>query len=792
MRTKNIVAACVMAALTLTAASRASAVQLWSVHHGQSIVTLDTAVLKEHGLTVQPSARAPEGSTADRIVLAVSAVEDPVVVDSPDGRSSPSQITSGELHHRDGLVFRTTKTEYIVGDWVIPLTAQASNADPGLALHSANVVFDHVSGVVVVECDEVAISDALAAALGDSSLAGLVIGRTVTQGYMSGDRLDRPEDGEITSAEEDPTAPRTACSGSTGPDVIVGDVVVDSGSNYATSGSIDAFSWGTTSCNMGTQNLQWVASSVNHPVIPQNMYRLKTVNGAARFEQVGMSWLKHGFTALTQNLCCTCNGQGGSVLGVGCSDPYTSSRNGTQCTTVGGLGPRFQVNAHSGAFIWPYFARNNCTYIPNTSVTRRCQVQTSDLNPTLNSGALYYAEAQYVTPDDATARNQDNNCSYERITISGTDPNYSASSAGATVRESPAIKAWKTGDASVTETTINTPEAANAGGDNTGTCILSAKATNIGGNTYHYEYALFNMNSDRSISTFKVPAANGLTVTNIGFHDIFYHDGDGFGSTTGAPVTFDGADWPGVYSGGTVTWALVPASPIENSNALRWGTLYNFRFDCDSPPIAGDATLGLFKAVSGQPNTITASTVGPTPPSGSCCAIDGGCTVTLESNCIGTSWTAFGVCVPNTCPQPTGSCCAADGGCTVTTAANCTGTWTEAGVCDPNPCSQPPTGSCCYDNGSCTDGLTEANCAGAWTEGGICTPNPCPPCTCPGDLNASNTVDGGDIGPLTDMFVNVAGVSNCADLAEPYDGSLDSADMDQFVDLLVNGTNTCP
>jgi hypothetical protein len=44
-----------------------------------------------------------------------------------------------------------------------------------------------------------------------------------------------------------------------------------------------------------------------------------------------------------------------------------------------------------------------------------------------------------------------------------------------------------------------------------------------------------------------------------------------------------------------------------------------------------------------------------------------------------------------TMSNPTGACCAPAGTCTVTTQTNCIGTWTEGGVCTPNnPCTQPP------------------------------------------------------------------------------------------------------
>ena len=105
---------------------------------------------------------------------------------------------------------------------------------------------------------------------------------------------------------------QTICD-SIGPDVIVGDIVgVD---NYSSSGTIEAFSVGTTSCNIGDEELLWIASSTQHPVIAQNMFR----HNNGRFEQIGQAWLKHGFTALQNNACgCGCTPSGtGTRLGVG-------------------------------------------------------------------------------------------------------------------------------------------------------------------------------------------------------------------------------------------------------------------------------------------------------------------------------------------------------------------------------------------------------------------------------------------------------------------------------------------
>lgn len=613
------------------ALSAGAAEQIWRVSGGTTNVVVEPAVLDELGLRVTASSGAYGDARIHNFEIPIDPASS-LSISANGGRFNA--ITSGDVRHVDGLVISSKSGSYTLDELMI--VANGDSNDVGFSIMSKTephgfsplksednkVALDVPGHSLFLESGDLVISSDLAEALGDPSLGGTILGQFATSAsieLVSGDLMEAFNALDAT--------PRGGCTPSTGPDVIVGDVVVNSSSNYTNVGSIDAFSWGTTSCNIGSVNLLWQSSNPNHPVIPQNMYRLKTVNGAARFEQIGQGWMKHAFTALTQNLCCTCNGSGGSVLGVGCSDPYTSGRNGTQCTTVGGLGPKFQVNAHTGGFLFPYMFRNNCSYIPHNNTTRRCQVHSDDLNSGLNPGALYYAEAQYVTPDDASNLNQNNNASYERITISG-GPNYSASSAASTVREKAAIQAWKAADSSVTETLINTPE--NGGANPNGRLILSAKATDLGGGLWNYEYALYNMNSDRSVSLFKVDLANGFNVTDIGFHDVPYHSGDGYNSNTSTPVNFDGTDWPGNYGGGNVAWAVVPASPVENSNALRWGTLYNFRFTVNSPPTTGDVTLGMFKAVAGQPDSITATTVVPVPTVPCACDGDVDASVTVD------------------------------------------------------------------------------------------------------------------------------------------------------------------
>ncbi|MSR18846.1 MAG: hypothetical protein EXS00_06735 [Phycisphaerales bacterium] len=359
--------------------------------------------------------------------------------------------------------------------------------------------------------------------------------------------------------------------GTVGPDVIVGAIpdIAKYGSVVVGGQTIMAYAIGTTSCNIGDSLLDWFASPDNrHPFIPQNFYRIKS----GRIEHIGQGWGKHGFYALQEALCGTCTpSSSGSWLGVGCSDPYDASLNGSQ----GGLGTRTEVNAATGVFPGTINAG-----MPAAAATigRRIQVKGNDLNPALNVGAIYLAEAQYIHPGDAASLNDDNNASWRQMVI-GTLSNgaYNITFSGATVQQQAAIKAWRVHVPAVTLVDID------VAGD--GRFTLGFNVTNNGNGTWHYEYAIENLNSDRSGRSFSIPVPAGTTITNAGFRDIDYHSGDAYSPT----------DWTVSTAGNAVTWTGGTYSVSANSNALRFGTIYNFWFDANQPRQDASATLGLFK-----------------------------------------------------------------------------------------------------------------------------------------------------------------------------------------------------
>ncbi len=349
------------------------------------------------------------------------------------------------------------------------------------------------------------------------------------------------------------------------PDVIVGGMPAMQ--KFGTVGNITAYSIATTSCNIGDAQLSWQANTNKHPVISQNMYRL--LDG--RFEMIGMSWLKHGFCALQQSLCGPCQPAGPgcpNVLGIGCSDPYDTGLNGQQSI----LGPRSQVNAATGFFPYPFTAPP-----AQQTIGRRLQINNDDLNPAMNPGALYFAEGMYIHPEDSVGGNVMNNASYRQALVgSFSAGGYNLSLTGPTVQQLPAIYAWKAQDPQVEIATVD------VSGD--GRFIVACRAYDNGDGTWDYEYAVMNFNSHRSGGAFTIPLPPGATVTNVGHHSIAHHSGEPYST----------APWTSTLGANSISWATTPHAQNANANALRWNTMFNFRFTADSAPQSGIATIGMF------------------------------------------------------------------------------------------------------------------------------------------------------------------------------------------------------
>ena len=194
-----------------------------------------------------------------------------------------------------------------------------------------------------------------------------------------------------------------------------------------------------------------------------------------------------------------------------------------------------------------------------------------------------------------------NNASYRQFLVSGTT-NFTFSPVGETLRMKPAINGW-------TGAMVNQVEP-DPGND--GIWFMGYKVSNPTAGVYHYEYALYNQNLDRSIQSFSVPLGAGANLSNIGFHAPPQEPGwanDGTFNNQG----YSSMPWTVTQAAASITWNTETFGQNQNANAIRFGTLYNFRFDADQPPQTTNATVGFFKTGSPMIVAIQAPAGGSTP-----------------------------------------------------------------------------------------------------------------------------------------------------------------------------------
>src|SRR6478752_202642 len=471
--------------------------------------------------------------------------------------------------------------------------------------------YDAAGQLLSITGGRLLISQEFASALGRPADVSAAVGRISIGAAMQLIEIDQLVNGEPKSLAMPPLRYGVGSETPTlvpGPDVIVGDLPEMAQYGNDTVNHLVGLGVGTTSCNNGDQPFDWFAlPQTDHPVIPQNLYRMSggTTNDA-RFEQIGQSWMKHAFTALEGSVCGSCNTSGcqtGTHLCPGCSDPYGSSLNASQT----GIGSRAWLNPFTGVF--PSTANNHSGH-SHTGTSHRLTVASSDLNPAQNSGATYFAEGQYLTPHEYAwcqshpgQCNMYNNASYRRFNVSGSGDSYTFSGSGSTVRMQAAIKAWQT----LGGATVNQIEP-DPGND--GIWFMGYKVTNPSTGVWHYEYALENLNLDRAIQSFSVAFGNGTNLSNIGFHAPPQEPGwanDGTFNNLG----YSSMPWTVTQDASSITWSTETLAQNQNANAIRFSTLYNFRFDADQAPNPTAATVGYFK--TGSPTAVVVQAAGNVP-----------------------------------------------------------------------------------------------------------------------------------------------------------------------------------
>ncbi len=392
--------------------------------------------------------------------------------------------------------------------------------------------------------------------------------------------------------------------GTTGPDVYTCKIPMATNAfNWTLNdpgAAVRVYTFPTDSGNGGDAPLDWIGqgspgqNEQNHPVITQNFFRyLSDETGESRLVQIGMSWCKHGFCALQFFSCGPCQPIGGGcelALGPGCSDPYDAALNGTQFR----LGPRSEVNPVTAMKVLPHT-------VPDIETVTGGRLLI-DADQLMGSGD-YIVEANYLHPQDIAAGNQYNNSSWRPIGYASATTHLRGIPGETTRQLQQAIFAWQEYNPAVVIQHVDIP------GD--GRLTVAYLVRQLDEDTWRYEYAIQNYNSDRSAQAFSVPVADGTIISSPGFNDIEHHSGDGVGG-----VTYDGTDWSTSMANGFFTWATQTFDINDNANAIRWGSMFNFWFDADAPPVEADAVIAIFKPGADPSATVTVMA----PASGPCIA----------------------------------------------------------------------------------------------------------------------------------------------------------------------------
>ena len=346
----------------------------------------------------------------------------------------------------------------------------------------------------------------------------------------------------------------------------------------------------TTSCNKGTVTVPWErAMDPDHPFIAFIVAR----DDGVQFKQISnRSHVKHGFFALQQSLCDTCQGGDpqGQFLGIGCSDTYSKMTNGNRVW----LGPADEIDPWTGIWdpICSYFDEGDpavsgagaCDGVKTLQsnqtnqfdgVKNRVEIKDADL---LDSGVeRFYYQAQYVVAQELESK-RGNNVGWREV-----QPNWTGSVWNMTDQSPLAL-------GSVLDGWNGASVSSNTNGADDGRVYIGVKVTGPVDGIYHYEYAIHNRDNSRGFSKFTLPICAESQITNVTFTDIDRETSN---------------DWTIAASATELTWSTTV-------NPLAWNTIYNFAFDSDAAPIDGvGIDLEQFAAGAGAAS-VTVSTRVPT------------------------------------------------------------------------------------------------------------------------------------------------------------------------------------
>ncbi len=299
-------------------------------------------------------------------------------------------------------------------------------------------------------------------------------------------------------------------------------------------------------------------NNAQHPFLVWNMYR----EFDGRFEQIGVSGVKHAFLTINSN--CLANCSNSHILWPGCEDIYGMGNN----DSGGALGPREEIEAFGG--LW----EQQCSFFDqdcnnqmdpgggsNSTDENRMVVDTGNLGV---AGARYFVSAWYVIRDDI---NIFNTMGYKEFNVTVDVNGNAVMSALSNLQNGPASDQYVAPDTfdlvggTASERILRAGE---------GHLTVAVKVQDMGGGLFRYNYMVENHDYDPQVQTISVPLHDTTTMTDFEFVDT---DEDA------------NNNWNLLRSNNMLTLQA------PTGNELDWGILYSFSFTVNAEPVTGEITL---------------------------------------------------------------------------------------------------------------------------------------------------------------------------------------------------------
>ena len=333
--------------------------------------------------------------------------------------------------------------------------------------------------------------------------------------------------------------------------------------------------------NIGTADIPWFRKFTNQYLQhspPQDNNQHPFLNWAVyreidnRFEQIGLSGLKHAFFSTNSNCACP----SGQILGVGCGDVYGLASNNNHGNS---LGPRDELNAFTGiwdscgSFFDPDCIGSQTQATAGTaSGENRLSIDTDEIVPNL------YMQAWYIIRDDI---NIFNSMGYQVFNPTLVNSTWRTNMVD-NFKNGPAL------DSYVPPNTISKLQASQTISTNEGHFAVAVKVIDLGNGSYRYNYAIENYDFDPMFINYHIPLHATASLSNTIFSDSNQNITD---------------DWQFTRTGDTL-------NIVGNAaNRQDWGMLFSFSFTTNVAPARSPMTIDVAAPVNNQ--SVSATSLNP-------------------------------------------------------------------------------------------------------------------------------------------------------------------------------------